>query len=159
MAAPVAPAPVHHRHAGAEGPRLKGPALPFHSPRLTAAWARLPAPLKANWAWWGLDAPPRRNLDLAALLEPDVPCFDEAEAQTLLAMLSPLHRARLEAIQASGERRVGAAFRRVRTKDGRKLQRLELRFDGLAGCLRTPRAGRRGNMWSSLTAARSPCAA
>lgn len=124
-----------------EGPRLKGPALPFHSPRLTAAWARLPAPLKAKWAWWRLDTPPRRNLDLAAVLEPDVPCFDEAEAQTLLAMLSPLHRARLEAIQASGERRVGAAFRRVRAKDGQKLQRLELRFDGLAGCLRTPSGG------------------
>ncbi|HAC00159.1 MAG TPA: DNA (cytosine-5-)-methyltransferase, partial [Brevundimonas sp.] len=43
---------------GVEGPRLKGPALPFHSPRLPAAWARLPAPLKANWAWWRLETPP-----------------------------------------------------------------------------------------------------
>ncbi|MEN5147132.1 DNA cytosine methyltransferase [Brevundimonas diminuta] len=126
---------------GAEGPRLNAPVLPFHSPRLIAVHARLPEAVKANWAWWRLETPPHRNLDLAAVLEEGVSCFDEAQTRTLLAMLSPLHRARLEAIQASGERRVGAAFRRVRVKDGRKLQRLEMRFDGLAGCLRTPSGG------------------
>lgn len=126
---------------GAEGPRLAAPAAPFHSSRLIAAWERLPETVKANWAWWRLAAPPRRNLDLATVLEHDAPCFGEAETQTLLAMLSPLHRARLETIQASGERRIGAAFRRVRVKDGAKLQRLEMRFDGLAGCLRTPSGG------------------
>src|SRR5690606_17226355 len=31
--------------------------------------------------------------------------------------------------------------RRVRVKNGEKLQRLEIRFDGLAGCLRTPSGG------------------
>ncbi|MDT4877186.1 dcm: DNA (cytosine-5-)-methyltransferase [compost metagenome] len=36
---------------------------------------------------------------------------------------------------------MGAAFRRVRVENGRKVQRLELRFDGLAGCLRTPSGG------------------
>ncbi|MBK1968710.1 MULTISPECIES: DNA cytosine methyltransferase [Brevundimonas] len=126
---------------GVEGPRLPAPVQPFHSSRLIAAWERLPEATKANWAWWRLAVPPRRNLDLAAVLEADVPCFDAAQTQTLLAMLSPLHRARLETIRASGERRVGAAFRRVRTKDGKKLQRLEMRFDGLAGCLRTPSGG------------------
>ena len=126
---------------GVEGPRLPAPAQPFHSSRLIAAWERLPEAAKANWAWWRLTVPPRRNLDLAAVLEADVPCFDAAQTQPLLAMLSPLHRARLETIRASGERRVGAAFRRVRTKDGEKLQRLEMRFDGLAGCLRTPSGG------------------
>ena len=29
----------------------------------------------------------------------------------------------------------------MRTEDGRKVQRLEIRFDGLAGCLRTPAGG------------------
>ncbi len=48
-----------------------------------------------------------------------------------------LHRLRLEAAIASGERRVGAVFRRMRY--GR--QRAEARFDGLAGCLRTPGGG------------------
>jgi DNA (cytosine-5)-methyltransferase 1 len=115
----------------------------FHSPRLIAAHDRLPEAVKANWAWWSLPAPPRRNLDLAALLEPDaaVDWFDANQTQDLLALSAPLHRARLEAALASGERRVAAAFRRVRTETGVKVQRLELRLDGLAGCLRTPSGG------------------
>ena len=47
------------------------------------------------------------------------------------------HRGRLEEALSRGERRVGAVFRRVR--DG--VQRAEVRFDGVAGCLRTPRGG------------------
>ena len=35
----------------------------------------------------------------------------------------------------------GAVFRRMRLEAGRKVQRAEVRFDGLAGCLRTPRGG------------------
>jgi DNA (cytosine-5)-methyltransferase 1 len=115
----------------------------FHSPRLIAAHDRLPEAVKANWAWWSLPAPPRRNLDLAAVLEPDdaVDWFDAKQTEVLLTLASPLHRARLEAALASGERRVAAAFRRVRTENGAKVQRLELRLDGLAGCLRTPSGG------------------
>ncbi|NBW14919.1 MAG: DNA cytosine methyltransferase [Caulobacteraceae bacterium] len=115
----------------------------FHSPRLIAAHERLPEAVKANWAWWSLPAPPRRNLDLAAVLEPDaaVDWFDAAQTDRLLEMAAPLHRARLEAALTSGERRVAAAFRRVRTENGLKVQRLELRLDGLAGCLRTPSGG------------------
>jgi DNA (cytosine-5)-methyltransferase 1 len=36
---------------------------------------------------------------------------------------------------------VGAIFRRMRTEDCRPVQRAEVRLDGLAGCLRTPRGG------------------
>src|ERR1700744_4911726 len=56
-------------------------------------------------------------------------------------MMSPLHRARLASWQARGERVVGAVFRRMRVEDGVRVQRAEVRFDGLAGCLRTPRGG------------------
>ncbi|MEH6665087.1 MAG: DNA cytosine methyltransferase [Brevundimonas sp.] len=116
---------------------------PFHSARIRAAHAALPDDLKAGWVWWRLDAPPRRNTDLAALLQPEssVDWLDEDRAAALLDLLSPLHRARLDAVLASGERRVGAAYRRVRVEGGVKVQRLEVRFDGLAGCLRTPAGG------------------
>ena len=124
-----------------EAPRAAGPAGPFHSPRLIAAQARLPEAVKASWAWWSLPQPPRRNLDLAALLEPDdaVHWLDDPEA--ILALAAPLHRARIAAAVASGVRTVGAAYRRVRVENGQKVQRLEIRFDGLAGCLRTPAGG------------------
>ena len=52
-------------------------------------------------------------------------------------MMDDLHRARLAAALASGERQVGAAFRRMRGG----AQRAEVRFDGVAGCLRTPGGG------------------
>jgi DNA (cytosine-5)-methyltransferase 1 len=44
---------------------------PFQTRAVREAHARLPADLQAAWTWWGLDAPPARNTDLAALLEPD----------------------------------------------------------------------------------------
>lgn len=124
-----------------EAPRAAGPVGPFHSPRLIAAQARLPEAVKAAWAWWSLPQPPRRNLDLAALLEPDdaVDWLDDPEA--ILALAAPLHRARIAAAVESGVRTVGAAYRRVRVENGQKVQRLEIRFDGLAGCLRTPAGG------------------
>ncbi|HVY02651.1 MAG TPA: DNA cytosine methyltransferase, partial [Caulobacterales bacterium] len=53
----------------------------------------------------------------------------------------PLQRARLDAERARPGRRVAAAFRRIRTENGVKRQRVEARFDGLAGCLRTPAGG------------------
>ncbi len=128
---------------GAEGPTRSEPAAPFHTARLVAAHDRLPASVRAHWAWWSLAAPPRRNLDLSCLLEPDaaVGWFGADETARLLKLLAPLHRQRLEAARASGDRRVAAGFRRVRTENGVKIQRLELRFDGLAGCLRTPSGG------------------
>ena len=124
-----------------EAPVAAGPSAPFHSSRLVAAQERLPRAVREAWAWWSLPAPPRRNLDLAALLEPDDAVEWLADADAVLALAAPLHRARLDAAVASGERRVGAAYRRVRTENGRKVQRLEIRFDGLAGCLRTPAGG------------------
>ena len=118
-------------------------AEPFHSGRIRAAHGALPDDLKAGWVWWRLAAPPRRNADLAAVLQPDdaVDWLDESGAGALLDLLSPLHRARLDAAVATGERRVGAAYRRVRVENDVKVQRLEVRFDGLAGCLRTPAGG------------------
>jgi len=116
---------------------LAGPPSPSRAVR--EARERLPAPLRARWIDWRLAAQPRHNLALAAVLEPDddVAWRSEDETQALVAMMDDLHRRRLEAAMASGERRVGAAFRRMR--GGR--QRAEVRFDGLAGCLRTPSGG------------------
>ena len=124
-----------------ETPAMAAPTSPFHSQRLIAAYQRLPQAVREAWAWWSLPVPPRRNLDLDALLEPDSQVKWLEDADDLLALASQLHRARLDAALASGQRRVGAAYRRVRTENGVKVQRLEIRFDGLAGCLRTPAGG------------------
>jgi DNA (cytosine-5)-methyltransferase 1 len=103
------------------------------------AHERLPHHLQARWINWRLPNPPRRNLELAALLETDeaVAWRSDAETAALVALMDDLHRARLQAALSAGERRVGAAFRRMRGDR----QRTEVRFDGLAGCLRTPGGG------------------
>src|SRR5690348_1566339 len=92
--------------------------------------------------WWATApstaAPPARNLDLAAVLEPDADVAWHSAERTArwLELMAPLHRARLAARAARDERAVGAVFRRMRIEDGRRVQRAEARFDGLAGCLR-----------------------
>jgi len=128
---------------GVSGPQGPGPVAPFHSRRFLAAHARLPETVRARWAWWTLAEPARRNLDLAGVLEPDaaVDWFDQAQTDKLLSLTAPLHRRKLDEAAASGDRRVAAAFRRVRVEKGVKQQRLEVRLDGLAGCLRTPSGG------------------
>jgi DNA (cytosine-5)-methyltransferase 1 len=121
-----------------EDPRhLAGPPSPSRAVR--EAFGRLPAALQTRWIDWRLPAPPRRNLDLAAVLEPDeaVAWRSGVETRDLIALMDPLHRRRLDAALASGGRQVGAVFRRMRGER----QRAEVRFDGLAGCLRTPGGG------------------
>lgn len=116
---------------------------PFHSRAVKAAQARLPPALARRWIWWRLAQPPARNTDLAALLEPDgdVAWHGAERSGRWLALMAPLHQARIEAACARGGRSVGAVFRRTRVERGRTVQRAEVRFDGLAGCLRTPRGG------------------
>lgn len=128
---------------GVAGPTVPGPVAPFHTARLAAAHGRLPESVRRSWVWWSLATPARRNSDLAALLQPDdaVDWFDTTRTEALLALCAPLHRTRLDRAAADGARQVGAGYRRVRTEAGHKVQRLELRFDGLAGCLRTPAGG------------------
>ena len=119
------------------------PAPPFHTGRVVEAYARLPDDLKACWRWWRLPPPPARNTDLESLLEPDeaVKWRDAAQTAALVAQLAPRHRARLDAAVARDGRAVAAVYRRIRIEKGRRVQRAELRLDGLAGCLRTAGGG------------------
>ena len=120
-----------------------GPGEPFHTPALRAVAARLPEALRRRFVWWRLPAPPKRNTVLADLLDDDAGAVWQSEEQTakLLAQMSPLQRARVEALRESGRREVGGVFRRIRIEHGERVQRAEARFDGIAGCLRTPAGG------------------
>lgn len=111
---------------------------------VAAAVKRLPKNLRAGWVWWRTPEPPARNTALIDVLDDDVPdslWHAKKDTRRLISLMAPLHRERLEAARAAGERRVGAAFRRMRVENGERVQRVEARFDGLAGCLRTPAGG------------------
>jgi DNA (cytosine-5)-methyltransferase 1 len=119
-----------------------GPSEPFHSQALRNVVARLPDALRKRFVWWRLDAPPKRNTRLIDLLDDasDAWNSDEQTAK-LVSQMSTLQRQRLETLQGSGRPEVGAVFRRIRVEHGERVQRAEARFDGLAGCLRTPAGG------------------
>ena len=74
--------------------------------------------------------------------EPDVAWRSEAETRRLLALMSPVNLAKVEAAQQAGRRMVGGVYRRTRRNhNGAKVQRAEVRFDDVSGCLRTPAGG------------------
>jgi DNA (cytosine-5)-methyltransferase 1 len=115
----------------------------FHGQAVRRAFEALPAALQARWRWWRLPAPAPRNSRLIDALEPDDAVAWRSQAQTvaLLAQLSAAHARQWAEALAGGGRVVAAAYRRIRVEDGVKVQRAELRLDGLAGCLRTPAGG------------------
>ena len=116
----------------------------FHSTGIRNAFGRLPQAAREAWVWWRLPAPPLRNASLEDVLEDKLSAStwrSEAQTVALLDQMSPLQRARIDAIQKSGRSAVGAVFRRIRIEHGARVQRAEARFDGLAGCLRTPGGG------------------
>jgi DNA (cytosine-5)-methyltransferase 1 len=126
---------------------LTGPGAetPWTIPALVAARKSLPESLAKLWLWWRLPAPPLRNVHLADILEESPPASPwrapEATAR-LLDLMAPAHRQKIFETQASGQRAIGAVYRRTRAdENGAKRQRAEIRFDGMAGCLRTPGGG------------------
>jgi DNA (cytosine-5)-methyltransferase 1 len=98
-----------------------------------------------NWIWWRLPEPPARVIDFDAIVddEPEgVVWHSASQTAGIVDMMSPLNRAKLEAAKRSGRKHVGGVYRRTRPNgEGGKLQRAEVRFDGISGCLRTPGGG------------------
>lgn len=82
-----------------------------------------------NWVWWKTDKPQNRTKCISDILEQDI-TFDKDDVLKLIPqrMLDELN---------SKEYAIATGYRR--TRNGK--QQLELRFDGIAGCLRTPGGG------------------
>lgn len=86
-----------------------------------------------DWVWWSLPEPVVRQCQLSELIEWDAPVDESDKTNKLLTLLSEKHKKLLKEndnIAITGYKR---------TRYGK--QRLELRFDGIAGCLRTPKGG------------------
>ena len=117
----------------------------FHPRTLKTAYEKLPKVIKESWIWWNVSAPPVRNIGLSELIEENPTCVDwhtPAETRKLLAMMSDINLEKVREAKRDGRRMVGGVYKRTRRDDtGRKVQRAEVRFDGIAGCLRTPAGG------------------
>jgi len=95
---------------------------------LPTGWMALPLP----------EAPTRQN-SLSDMIDIGLEqaWWAEDEVRRHSAMMSDLHRRKVNEILISKRQWVGTIFRRIREHT----MRAEVRFDGLAGCLRTPRGG------------------
>ena len=117
----------------------------FHPRTLKTAFDKLPIHLKENWIWWSLTAPPTRNIGFSDLVEDDpkdVSWHTPDETKRLLDMMSDVNLNKVHLAKREGRRIVGTIYKRTRRDEtGRKVQRAEVRFDDIAGCLRTPAGG------------------
>jgi DNA (cytosine-5)-methyltransferase 1 len=128
-------------------PRLLSPEPrePFHPHALRRAVAALPQEVREKRLWWRLPLAEPRESSLSDLIEDSpnsVRWHTREDTERLLALMSKVNFAKVEAARRSIRRRVGCVYRRTRRDEkGARLQRAEVRFDEVAGCLRTPAGG------------------
>jgi len=98
-----------------------------------------------RWRVRRLPKPSDKKISLMDILEDlhqDAPEWWSApRAEYLLNQMSPKHRDIADRMIDGDRWSYGTVFRRIRTRNGTKQSMAELRTDGIAGCLRTPRGG------------------
>lgn len=121
------------------------PLEPFHTRALRRAVEALPATVRANMLWWNVPTPGHRVRTFADEIEENptsVTWHTATETERLLAKMSPVNKAKVAAAVRAGRRMVGGVYNRTRLDErGVKVQRAEVRFDDVSGCLRTPAGG------------------
>ena len=121
------------------------PIAPFHTAALQRAFERVSKTAQKKMVWWNIPAPARRNTTFADFIEENptsVSWHTDAERDLLIGKMSAVNKAKLEAAKRAGRRMVGCVYKRTRLDErGVKVQRAEVRFDDVAGCLRTPAGG------------------
>lgn len=89
-----------------------------------------------NWVWWKIPPPKACQSKLDDIVDFKSPCDSEEECSRKLALISPEKVQVLRELSRGGCRAF-AGYRRTRNHR----QVLEVRTDGMAGCLRTPGGG------------------
>ena len=116
-----------------------------HSSALVDAAYSLPDNMNDSWLWWNLPEPPKRNIKLENIIDENPKGVDwhtPSETARLIRMMSDINLQKLKAAKLSKRQMVGAIYKRTRSdENGERVQRAEVRFDGLSGCLRTPVGG------------------
>jgi DNA (cytosine-5)-methyltransferase 1 len=122
-----------------------GPSSPWHTRTLKTAYEKLAPKTKQGWIWWNPPLPPKRKVNLMDLIEENpgsTSWFSADETRQLLAMMSEINRDKVAEAKRRGRRIVGCVYKRTRPNGkGVKVQRAEIRFDDVSGCLRTPAGG------------------
>ena len=118
----------------------EGPSPAWHPDAVIRAYNRLPAATKKSWRWWAPQIPTARIRTMDDIMEASpegVEWHTPEQTKKILDMMSELNRRKVKEAQFFGRLKVGTVYRRTRAG----VQRAEVRFDGIAGCLRTPAGG------------------
>lgn len=115
--------------------------IPSELVSATPTWLHSDAVQKAaegleDWVWWHLPEPPTRKQSLIDLIEFDADYAKSESDRRNISLIAPKHA---ELLNALPKQQLMVAPGYKRTRDGKQV--LELRFDGVAGCLRTPSGG------------------
>lgn len=117
----------------------------WHPKALSKAYSLLSKGIQKHWIWWNLPHPSKRTTELVDIIDnsdSSLMWHSRQETDRIISMMSEVNKEKVRQAQLSGKTAVGAVYRRTRIdEDGFKCQRAEVRFDGLAGCLRTPSGG------------------
>jgi DNA (cytosine-5)-methyltransferase 1 len=117
----------------------------WHPENLVSAWEKLSERSKEAWMWWSLPPSPAHKLRFADVIEDEpqgVSWHTAAETERLISLMSPINRKKVEQAMRMGKRVVGGIYKRTRQdENGNRVQRAEIRFDDVSGCLRTPVGG------------------
>jgi DNA (cytosine-5)-methyltransferase 1 len=117
----------------------------WHGKGIADAVARLPEPVRKNWIWWELPDPPVRRTTFGSIVErrqTGVAWHSPEQTKRLLNMMSNRNLMKVRLARPKMGVVVGTVYKRTRRDEsGRKVQRAEVRFDGVGGCLRTPAGG------------------
>ncbi len=136
---------VHADVVVPDGVAGHGPSALWHTKSVRSAFERLSLAAQKNWIWWRMAAPEIVDQRFADLIEDEPPSVEWHSAEKtaeVLAMMSSVNLAKVEKAKEVGTRMVGTIYRRTRhDENGIKVQRTEVRFDDIAGCLRTPAGG------------------
>lgn len=116
------------------------PSPTWHPKSLQDVVEDLPATHRKSWLWWKLPTPETEPAHFSDIIEEypqGVEWHTESETKKLIGMMSDGNRDKLVEAQRTGFRKVGTIYKRTRNN----IQRAEIRFDGVSGCLRTPAGG------------------
>lgn len=122
-----------------------------HTKALLKAFESLDAKTQKHWVWWNVEMPLSRRDDLKDILEgdADVDWFSTEKTQRLLSLMNESNLNKIEKAKAKGL--YGTVYKRTRKENNKKVQRAEVRFDSVAGCLRTPAGGSSKQIIISVT--------
>lgn len=124
--------------------RSDAPISTWHPVQLVKAVGALPADLRSAHIWWRMPKHTPRTSSLVDFIcndDTDVVWHTDVQTLKLLQSMTPVNLEKVRNAKDVGLPIVGTLYRRMRSIGGVNKSRAEVRFDGVAGCLRASDGG------------------